>query len=144
MPFYHQPLAACLTIFVIVICRIRSKLHDVYLFLWFHRFSVYMSFYGLVLHIQHIGSNVFLSQVLFGLVNIPSSYTAVLALNHIGRRTCQMIFVSFLGISILITTFLPKGEKRAQVEERKELRDSGTVLTQGKGGYVSSDPLKPI
>ncbi|XP_044895403.1 solute carrier family 22 member 9 isoform X2 [Felis catus] len=74
----------------------------------FVRFSVYMSFYGLVLHIQHIGSNVFLSQVIFGLVNIPSSYIAVLALNHIGRRTCQMIFLPFLGISILITTFLPK------------------------------------
>ncbi|XP_060462961.1 organic anion transporter 7-like isoform X1 [Panthera onca] len=74
----------------------------------FVRFSVYMSFYGLILHIQHIGSNVFLSQVLFGLVNIPSSYIAVLALNHIGRRICQMIFFFFLGISILITTFLPK------------------------------------
>ncbi|XP_047679305.1 solute carrier family 22 member 9-like [Prionailurus viverrinus] len=74
----------------------------------FVRFAVYMSFYGLILHIQQIGSNVFLSQVLFGLVNIPSSYIAVLALNYIGRRICQMIFFSFLGISILITTFLPK------------------------------------
>ena len=85
-----------------------------------------MPFFGLILHLQHMGSNVFLFQVIFGMVNLPASYIAFLALNHMGRRVSQMLFMSVLGISILTTTFLPEGEKRAQVEERKYLRDLGT------------------
>lgn len=103
-----------------------------------------MAFYGLILHLQHIGSSVYLSQVLFGLVNFPANYIAVLALNHLGRRVSQMVFLSFLGISILTTTFAPEGEQRAPGEERTGLRDSGTVLARGKGDYSSDDSLKPL
>lgn len=74
----------------------------------FVRFATHMAFYGLILHLQHIGSSVYLSQVLFGLVNFPANYIAVLALNHLGRRVSQMVFLSFLGISILTTTFVPE------------------------------------
>uniref|UniRef100_A0A673VE73 Solute carrier family 22 member 9 n=1 Tax=Suricata suricatta TaxID=37032 RepID=A0A673VE73_SURSU len=90
------------------ICRTRSKRHDVYVFLWFHRFAIYMSFYGLILHLQHFGSNVYLFQVLFGLITFPANYIGVLALSHMGRRISQTIFLSFLGISILTITFLPE------------------------------------
>ncbi|KAF3822182.1 hypothetical protein GH733_007556, partial [Mirounga leonina] len=69
-------------------------------------FATYMPFFGLILHLQHIGNNVFLSQVLFSMVNLLANYVALLALNHMGRRVSQMIFMSVLGVSILITTFL--------------------------------------
>lgn len=103
-----------------------------------------MPFYGLILHLQHIGNNVFLFQVLFGMVSLPANYIALLALNHMGRRVSQMIFGFLLGIFILTTTFLPEGEKRAQVGEKKYLRDLGTRLTQGKGEYGSNDSPKLI
>ncbi|XP_005631646.1 organic anion transporter 7-like isoform X2 [Canis lupus baileyi] len=74
----------------------------------FVRFASYMPFFGLILHLQHMGSNVFLFQVIFGMVNLPASYIAFLALNHMGRRVSQMLFMSVLGISILTTTFLPE------------------------------------
>ncbi|XP_077615731.1 organic anion transporter 7-like [Crocuta crocuta] len=74
----------------------------------FVRFGTYMSFYGLNLHLQHIGTNIYLSQVLFGLINLPANYIAVLALNHMGRRISQTIFLSFFGISIMTITFLPE------------------------------------
>uniref|UniRef100_A0A8C7C0D5 Solute carrier family 22 member 9 n=1 Tax=Neovison vison TaxID=452646 RepID=A0A8C7C0D5_NEOVI len=92
-------------------------------------FATYMPFYGLILHLQHIGNNVFLFQVLFGMVNLPSNYIALLALNHMGRRVSQMIFGSLLGIFILTTTFLP--------EEMQTLRV--TLSTLGVG--VSSAAL---
>uniref|UniRef100_A0A8C7BSV0 Solute carrier family 22 member 9 n=1 Tax=Neovison vison TaxID=452646 RepID=A0A8C7BSV0_NEOVI len=95
----------------------------------FVRFATYMPFYGLILHLQHIGNNVFLFQVLFGMVNLPSNYIALLALNHMGRRVSQMIFGSLLGIFILTTTFLP--------EEMQTLRV--TLSTLGVG--VSSAAL---
>ena len=122
-----------------------SKCNDIYLSSFVHcRFATYMPFYGLILHLQHIGNNVFLFQVLFGMVNLPANYVAFLALNHMGRRVSQTIFMSLLGISILTTTFLPEGEKRVQVKERKYLRDLGTRLTQGKGEYRSNDSPKLI
>ncbi|XP_032215504.1 solute carrier family 22 member 9-like isoform X2 [Mustela erminea] len=95
----------------------------------FVRFATYMPFYGLILHLQHIGNNVFLFQVLFGMVNLPANYIALLALNHMGRRVSQMIFGSLLGIFILTTTFLP--------EEMQTLRV--TLSTLGVG--VSSAAL---
>uniref|UniRef100_A0A673VE94 Solute carrier family 22 member 9 n=1 Tax=Suricata suricatta TaxID=37032 RepID=A0A673VE94_SURSU len=76
--------------------------------LWDTVFAIYMSFYGLILHLQHFGSNVYLFQVLFGLITFPANYIGVLALSHMGRRISQTIFLSFLGISILTITFLPE------------------------------------
>ncbi|XP_007526428.2 organic anion transporter 7-like isoform X4 [Erinaceus europaeus] len=73
----------------------------------FVRFSVYITFYGLSLHLQHLGNNIFLFQVLFGLVNLPSNLIALMILNHIGRRVSQIFLTSFLGFSILTTIFLP-------------------------------------
>ncbi|XP_002925397.1 solute carrier family 22 member 9 isoform X1 [Ailuropoda melanoleuca] len=89
----------------------------------FVRFATYMPFYGLLLHLQHIGNNVFLFQFLFNMVNLPANYVALLALNHMGRRVSQMIFVSLLGISILTTTFLP--------EEMQTLRVTLSALGVG-------------
>lgn len=84
-----------------------------------HRFANFMSFFGLILHLQYMGSNVFLFQVLFGAVNLPANYVAFLSLNHLGRQVSQTLFMFLLGISILAITFVPEGEKRAQVEIRK-------------------------
>ncbi|XP_004682751.1 PREDICTED: solute carrier family 22 member 9-like isoform X1 [Condylura cristata] len=77
-------------------------------FLSFVRFAFYIPFYGLALHLQHMGSNVFLFQVLFGVVNLPSNYVALLVLNHLGRRLSQILLTSLLGLALLTTTFLPE------------------------------------
>lgn len=93
-----------------------------------------MPFYGLLLHLQQIGNNVFLFQFLFNMVNLPANYVALLALNHMGRRVSQMIFVSLLAISILTATFLPEGEKRAQVEKKE--------MSQGLGDWTHTRKVR--
>ncbi|XP_006191621.1 organic anion transporter 7 [Camelus dromedarius] len=74
----------------------------------FVRFANFMSFFGLTLHLQYMGNNVFLFQILFGVVNLPANYVAFLALNHLGRQVSQTLFMSLLGISILSITFVPQ------------------------------------
>ncbi|XP_057585226.1 organic anion transporter 7 isoform X1 [Hippopotamus amphibius kiboko] len=74
----------------------------------FVRFANYMSFFGLILHLQYVGGNVFLFQVIFGAVNLPANCVAFLALNRLGRRVSQSFFMFLLGISILATTFVPQ------------------------------------
>ncbi|KAI4561805.1 hypothetical protein MJG53_016859 [Ovis ammon polii x Ovis aries] len=75
----------------------------------FVRFANVLTHFGLTLHLQHLGSNIFLFQILFGIVTIPANYAALLALNHLGRRITQMLFIFLLAVSTLTITCVPEG-----------------------------------
>nr|XP_006980821.1 solute carrier family 22 member 10 [Peromyscus maniculatus bairdii] len=92
----------------------------------FVRFVSLISVLGLLTHFQYLSSNVFLLQCLYGMLSIPANVLGKFSINHIGRRTTQMIFMCLLGISILATIFLP--------QEMQTLR---TILTT-LGGAISS------
>ncbi|KAM5225511.1 organic anion transporter 7-like isoform 2-T3 [Hipposideros larvatus] len=71
------------------------------------RFAILVPFYGLALHLQYLGSNIYLFQALFGIITLPANYVALLALNHLGRRVSQVLFMFLLGIFILAITSVP-------------------------------------
>uniref|UniRef100_A0A8C9USW9 Major facilitator superfamily (MFS) profile domain-containing protein n=1 Tax=Spermophilus dauricus TaxID=99837 RepID=A0A8C9USW9_SPEDA len=81
------------------------------LFSFHFRFSSAVSFYGLVLNLQHLGSNIFMFQVLFGAITLTARFVSLWTLNYMGLRTNQILFSFLAGVSILVNTFLPQGER---------------------------------
>ncbi|XP_048216684.1 steroid transmembrane transporter SLC22A24-like [Perognathus longimembris pacificus] len=74
--------------------------------LCFIRMALAIAFFGLIFNLQHLGSNIFLFQILFGLITFISGFIAYLLLNYLGRRGSQILFMFLAGLSILVNTFL--------------------------------------
>ncbi|KAG3284826.1 solute carrier family 22 member 9-like [Ictidomys tridecemlineatus] len=105
------------------------------------RFSHAVSFYGLILNLQHLGSNIFLFQVLFGAITLTARFVSLWTLKYMGRRTNQTLFSFLAGVSILVNTFLP--------QEMQTLRVSlatlgvGSVSAAGTGFTLHQIELLP-
>ncbi|XP_048216683.1 steroid transmembrane transporter SLC22A24-like [Perognathus longimembris pacificus] len=82
--------------------RLRMRIYC----LCFIRMALTVAFFGLILNLQHLGSNIFLFQILFGLITFISRFVAYLLLNYLGRRGSQILFMFLAGLSILVNTFL--------------------------------------
>uniref|UniRef100_A0A8C4MUQ8 Solute carrier family 22 member 11 n=1 Tax=Equus asinus asinus TaxID=83772 RepID=A0A8C4MUQ8_EQUAS len=74
------------------------------------RFAVMLSYYGLVLDLQSLGSDIFLLQVLFGAVDFLGRGTTTLFLRFFGRRVTLASFLTMAGLSILANVLVPQGE----------------------------------
>lgn len=79
-------------------------------------FSLMISYYGLVLDLQNLGSDIFLLQVLFGAVDLLGRATVTFLLRFFGRRTILAVFQAMAGLSILANMLVPQGEARAAGE----------------------------
>ncbi|XP_058382601.1 steroid transmembrane transporter SLC22A24-like isoform X1 [Diceros bicornis minor] len=82
------------------------KLHLRVCCLCFVRMATSLPFFGLLLNLQHLGSNIFLFQIIFGAVTFAIRCAVLLTMNHMGRRMSQMLSSFLVGISILVNTFL--------------------------------------
>lgn len=74
------------------------------------RFAFGFTFYGLALNLQALGSNIFLLQVLVGVVDLPVKIGGLLLLGRLGRRLCQASSLVLPGLSILANILVPHGE----------------------------------
>ncbi|XP_012580604.1 PREDICTED: solute carrier family 22 member 10-like [Condylura cristata] len=71
------------------------------------RFAITIPFYGIMVNLQHFGSNIFLLQVIFGALTVLARCLTLWALSQIGRRLTQTFTTLLLGLSILANTFVP-------------------------------------
>eukprot|EP00063_Salmo_salar_P024892 XP_013999727.1 PREDICTED: solute carrier family 22 member 6-A-like isoform X2 [Salmo salar] len=74
-------------------------------YLWFVNVLVY---YGLSLNISDFGMNIYLTQLIFGLVEMPARTITLFTLNR-SRRISQLAFLAVGGLACLLTIFIPDG-----------------------------------
>uniref|UniRef100_A0A3B4XPA2 Si:dkey-119m7.4 n=1 Tax=Seriola lalandi dorsalis TaxID=1841481 RepID=A0A3B4XPA2_SERLL len=74
-------------------------------YLWFVNVLVY---YGLSLNISDFGMNIYLTQLIFGLVEMPARTITLFTLNR-SRKISQLAFLAVGGTACLLTIFIPSG-----------------------------------
>lgn len=77
------------------------------------RFSTSLLYYGLSLNVGTFGLSIYLTQLLFGFVEVPANGAAYAAMQRLGRKKCQSSFILFGGVSMLTTLAAPPGLLRA-------------------------------
>ncbi|XP_059258420.1 solute carrier family 22 member 11 isoform X4 [Mustela nigripes] len=78
-------------------------------------FSQMISYYGLVLNLQNLGSDIFLLQVLFGAVDLLGRATTTFLLSFLGHRMTLASFQAMAGLSILANIFVPQDLQTVRV-----------------------------
>ncbi|KAM9165826.1 solute carrier family 22 member 13-like [Pangshura tecta] len=74
-------------------------------YVWFVNSLVY---YGLSLNMGSFGLNIYLTQLVFGAVEIPARFGCIFLLQWFGRKKCQSCFLVLGGAMCLIITCIPK------------------------------------
>lgn len=74
----------------------------------FDRFVNVLVYYGLSLNISDFGMNIYLTQMIFGLVEMPARTITLFTLNR-SRRISQLAFLAVGGLACLLTIFIPDG-----------------------------------
>uniref|UniRef100_A0A8D2JSD7 Major facilitator superfamily (MFS) profile domain-containing protein n=1 Tax=Sciurus vulgaris TaxID=55149 RepID=A0A8D2JSD7_SCIVU len=112
-------------------------------------FATMLPTFGLLLHLQHLGSNVFLVQILIGAVNIPTNYVSIWTLNHKGRRISLFFFASMVGIIfmtivLMYSALLPwiiygtsKTRNQPLPDSLQDIENEGKVSRKRKQGDTS-------
>lgn len=81
------------------------------------RFVNVLVYYGLSLNISDFGINIYLTQFIFGLVEMPARTITLFTLNR-SRRISQLAFLAVGGLACLLTIFIPDGESLSGAAER--------------------------
>ena len=98
------------------------------------RFSTSFAYYGLAMDLQGFGVDIYLSQLVFGAVDIPAKLASVLAISCVGRRVAQAGSLALAGICILANIAVPTGG-------RNRWRDGGRDGGQ-QGGRMEDNGME--
>ncbi|XP_045153238.1 solute carrier family 22 member 9 isoform X3 [Echinops telfairi] len=107
----------------------------------FVKFVNSMSGFGLLFNLQHLGNNVFLIQVLFGVTSLAAKGVALWAMRQIGRQKSQVIFTFTLGIALLVLTFVP--QEQPTLRMILAILGMGAVSATNACAHLHSNELFP-
>ncbi|KAM6971563.1 solute carrier family 22 member 13-like [Tautogolabrus adspersus] len=69
--------------------------------------AVSLLYYGLSLNVGGFGLNIYLTQLIFGFVEIPANLGCLVLVQHFGRRICHACFMFFGGVACLVILAIP-------------------------------------
>ncbi|XP_068604107.1 solute carrier family 22 member 13-like [Brachionichthys hirsutus] len=78
------------------------------LIMGFNWFASSLMYFGLSLNVGSFGLNIYLTQFIFGFVEIPASLISLALIQYVGRRITQAGFLLFGGVSCLLIPAIPK------------------------------------
>ncbi|XP_068160427.1 solute carrier family 22 member 13-like [Antennarius striatus] len=78
------------------------------LIMGFNWFASSLMYFGLGLNVSSFGINIYLTQFIFGFVEIPANMITLVLIQYFGRRISQAGFLIFGGVSCLVVLAIPK------------------------------------
>lgn len=84
-------------------------LHFVLFFPSFSRFSISLVYFSLSLNVGSFGPNIYLTQAIFGAIEIPSYLSGYVLNERLGRRLSQSGFIVLGGVACLLILAIPEG-----------------------------------
>ncbi|KPP66900.1 solute carrier family 22 member 13-like [Scleropages formosus] len=75
----------------------------------FYRFVTSLVYYGVSLNVGSFGLDIYLTQFIFGLAEIPARLGSIPLIEHFGRKICQSMVLIFGGIVCLLILVVPEG-----------------------------------
>ncbi|KAL3042972.1 hypothetical protein OYC64_020813 [Pagothenia borchgrevinki] len=76
--------------------------------------STSFAYYGIAMDLQKFGVDIYLIQVIFGVVDIPAKVVVVVSMSYFGRRTSQCGALIIAGITVLINLLIPYDKQTAR------------------------------
>ncbi|XP_051796717.1 solute carrier family 22 member 13-like [Acanthochromis polyacanthus] len=95
----------------------RRNMSDIFKIQYLRKYSLIMGFiwfaasllyYGLSLNVGSFGLNIYLTQFIFALVEIPANIGSLFLIQYFGRRICEASFLFFGGTACLAVLAVPK------------------------------------
>ncbi|XP_009862574.1 PREDICTED: solute carrier family 22 member 7-like, partial [Apaloderma vittatum] len=71
-------------------------------------FGVAFSYYGMSMNLTGFGLSMYLSQFVFGVIEIPAKMFMYVLVNRVGRRQCQAWMLILTGLCIGVNVIIPK------------------------------------
>ncbi|XP_037135393.1 solute carrier family 22 member 13b [Syngnathus acus] len=78
------------------------------LFMGYVWFGISVVYYGLSLNVGNFGLDIYLTQLVFGLVEIPARLGSLPLIQRFGRRRCEAVLLCLAGAACLSTIAVPK------------------------------------
>ncbi|CAB1341256.1 unnamed protein product, partial [Coregonus sp. 'balchen'] len=70
-------------------------------------FVTSLVYYGVSLNVGNFGLDIYLTQLIFGLAELPARLGSLPLIEHFGRRICQAIALFFGGTACLVLLAIP-------------------------------------
>lgn len=75
----------------------------------FYRFVTSLVYYGVSLNVGNFGLDIYLTQLIFGIAEVPARLGCFPLIEKFGRRICQSVALFIGGAACLIILAIPEG-----------------------------------